>query len=238
MRFTDINPSVRILFLLSFSIVFFVSRIELLLAIFAVFLLLLFLAKYNIFSKKGVLIFIIVLLSVNTVYLYFTKAEAGKIILSNASLLIKWTVVIVTGLIYAENMNPSEIIYVAKRISKKPALIVPLTVAFRILPVIRKDAQRIMLAQQARGLSLKNKSWKNISLFFTTFFTAFLTLYITFLDNMALMLELRGIKSIKKTNYFVHRLGAADWLLMAYSVPLILYTLAYMAVLPLKFLIA
>ncbi|GEM_PF-6306216 len=238
MQFTDIHPAVRILFLLSFSIVFFVNRMELLLAIFAVFVLLLILARYNVLKKKGVLIFVVVLLLVNTAYLYFTKAEAGKIILSNASLLIKWTVVIVTGLIYAENMSPSEIIYVAKRVSQKPVVVVPLTVAFRILPVIRKDSQRIMLAQQARGLSLKNKSWKNISLFFTTFFTAFLTLYITFLDNMALMLELRGIKSIKKTSYFVHKFRAADWLFTAYSVPLILYTLAYMVVVPLKFLIA
>jgi energy-coupling factor transporter transmembrane protein EcfT len=223
--FRKIHPLTKFLFLLSFSIVLITSDIRFLLAIFCGFLILLWLAHYNPFSNKSLILFTLGLLGLSTFSGVWIYKLSGIPLLSYVFVLFfKWYVIITTAFIYAREITPSELIYLLRKTSSAPSVVIPFIVGFRILPYSSEVSRIIQMAQKARGLSLKKKRLENFKTFFNSYFVAFLSYFINFLSELGLVLSLRLYPASRKKTFFrIYRFNYLDGLIFAYIVFLFCY---------------
>lgn len=221
----DAHPILKVLLISSFMIIFFVSNNYMLGVILFIFLWLCFSIKTNPLNNSFLIILLFVLFFLSFGYSYYLSDELVKSFTDSTKLIIRFFIIIGSGIVYAKFISSSEIIYIFRKIlPKNSSLIVPLLVAFRIMPIGLNITQNVLIAQKARGIELQKFKIKQNKRFFLTFMTAYFASFIDVLYNFSTIIYLRGINNNDCTIYKEYQFKYINILIIFYLITLICCT--------------
>ena len=224
--FKTLHPFVKLLFLISFSLVFFVNQVDQISYILVAFFMLLASTRFNPFRYKAMWICISALFALAAVT---HKGVYDWDFFWYAFILIsKWSVILITGYIYALWMSPSELIYLVRKGIRSKKASLPLIVGVKTLPHAIETYDRIRFAQTARGLAIKRRDLKKLVLFLVTFLSAFFAYFFQFLFDLYMILTIRLGHSDKVTIFRSFPFGLVEMVIVVYviTLPGVMYLLA------------
>jgi energy-coupling factor transporter transmembrane protein EcfT len=219
MLLAKLNPFTKALILVSFCAVFFADDTMVLIDLALLFAVISLLARVNLLKRPASWA---VLTGVGVAaYLMSTlwsHAPPEEALATAATVLMKFGLVTGSAIVIAHRTTPSENVYVLRRLTSRPAVVVPMITAFRLVPKLSSDARQVALALRARGFGVQVGSWRQLPTLALTFVFALMTSFIVFLVDYSVLLARRADGLRPKSLYRVYRMSLVDWCFTGHTV--------------------
>jgi len=227
----EIDPRIKLLWLLSYVVVFFTDNLFLLIIACSIAITIFIILKSHRSIYRHAVVLMILFLSILGLGLlikYFINRDINELT-AGALMIIKWLSIILSSVAFFVISSPYEIGIALRgfRVPKIAAFSVG--IGFRFIPIVVDEFNVTLLAQKARGLDAERgfNSLRKVHLILKSLTIPLLRSLIIKMDNMWISLNLRGVKIESYLFKERGRFKAIDFLIASYSMGLIVLSVLF-----------
>lgn len=225
----EIDPRIKLLWLLSYGIVFFTDNVFLLsiACVVAITVFILVEAHRSIYRHGFIIMLSFLVITGVFFWVRYLIYLNTKELIVGSLMILKWLSIILSSIAFFVMSSPYEIGFALQSLRVPKIAAFSVGIGFRFIPIVLNEFYMTLLAQKARGLNAERgiRSLIKIPLILRSITIPLLRTLIKKMDNMSVLLSLRGIDVKGYLFREENKFRVMDFLIFSYSIILIIFSI-------------